>query len=210
MGCAYGRDHVSEEEATIQRGEDSLPLSKQPIEKVLAAFEAAGSGTFFAMPEYTRLKRELGLSKLTALQNELFQQFQRAEGYDRRQLLLLALLLCQGSTESRAKALFTLYGDATGLRLTEAQRMVEDMVTIAVSRTTILVDTTETLKTYLQRLDDRRAQACVDILQVCTAQRDLTSEAEFLTAFEQVEVSQLLTCKGIRTFVSGKAQTKQR
>lgn len=208
MGCAYGRDHASEEEAAIQRGEESLSLSKQPIEKVLAAFEAAGSETFFAMPEYTRLKRELGLSKLTALQNELFQQFQREGGYDRRLLLLLAILLCQGSTESKAKTLFALYGDSGGLRLAEAQRMVEDMVTIAVSRTTILANTTDPLKVYLQRLDGRRAQACLDILQLCTAQRELTSEAEFLTAFEQADTSKLLTCKGIRSFLSGKAQDK--
>ena len=209
MGCAYGRDHVSEEEVTIQKEEDRLSLSKQPIEKVLAAFEAAGSGVYFAMPEYTRLKRELALSRLTALQNELFQQFQREEGYDRNLLLLLAILLSQGSAKAKAKALFDLYKNSEGLRQTDAQRMVEDMVTIAVSRTTILVEVTEILKAYLKRLDDRRTQACSDILKLLTAQRELTSEAEFLTAFDSLETSKLLTCKGIRSFVSGKTQDKQ-
>ncbi len=208
MGCAYGRDHVSEEEVTIQREEDRLSLSKQPIEKVLAAFEAAGSGVYLAMPEYTRLKRELALSRLTALQNELFQQFQREEGYDRNLLLLLAILLSQGSTQAKAKALFDLYKDNEDIRQTDAQRMVEDMVTIAVSRTTILVEMTETLKAYLKRLDDRRTQACSDILKLLTSQRELTSEAEFLTTFDTLETSKLLTCKGIRSFILGKTQDK--
>lgn len=208
MGCAYGRDHVSEEEGAIQREEESLSLSKQPIEKVLAAFEAAGSGVYLAMPEYTRLKRELALSRLTALQNELFQQFQKEEGYDRSLLLLLAILLCTGNPKAKAKAIFDLYKNSEGLRQTDAQRMVEDMVTIAVSRTTILVETTAILKAYLKRLDDRRSQACSDLLKLLTAERELTSESEFLTTFDSMESSKLLTCKGIRSFVSGKMQDK--
>ena len=208
MGCAYGREHESDEELEVQKGEAEIALAKKQVKSVVEAFESVGNSAYLSIPEYTRLMRYLDLSKLTVLQHELFQQFQKPEGYERRTLYVCALLMCQGHAEPKSAALFMLYSEEGRLSRGQMQTMVEEMLTIAISRTTILTTPTDSLKSYLQRLNDRSPRAVSSILQLLTNNRKFTSKSEFIAAFTSNEGRKLLNCKGIRKFIYSKSQEK--
>lgn len=208
MGCAYGRDRLSEEETAIQTAEDALPLTKLTTEEAVKKVIDISPSLYLSTAEFTRLARELELSKLTPRQNELFKQFQKQEGYSKTQIMLLTLLLSQGSAELKSKHLFAIYSERRLLSRRNAETMISDMVQIAVGRTTILVDTTENIKSYLEELNEKSGKASGIMLDLMLGKKAEVTEEQFSSAFQTTDTARLLTCRGLRNFISGKALEK--
>ena len=208
MGCAYGRDRASEEEAAIQAAEDALGVTRLLTEDAIKKVKASSPTSYLSTAEFTRLVRNLDLPNLTPKQNELFKQFQRPDGYSKQMILLLVVLQTQGAAETKAKLLFTAYSQSGQLLRSSAYTMVSDMVQIAVCRTTILVEMTEDLKAYLKKLNEKASKASFNMLDLIMGKKAEVSEEQFLEAFQAPDTARLLTCKGIRNFISGKSSEK--
>ena len=208
MGCAYGRDRVSDEEAAIQAAEDALPITKKTTEEAVKKVQEISPSGYLTTAEFTRLSRELDLSKLTPQQNELFKQFQRPEGYSKRQILLLTLLLSQGPAEVKAKYVFGVYSESSHLPRTVAATLISDLVQLAVGRTTILVEMTDSIKAYIKELNEKTGKASESMLDLMMGKKAEASEVQFVEAFQASDTAKLLTCRGLRNFISGRTSEK--
>ena len=219
MGCSNSRKEEPIEELAIVAQESFLKYSKKHCTRVDFCFRKYSSTPMININQWNEIAIDLKLQLQNTLDSPkieaFYNQFKCEGNMVKAPLLLLGIMLGQGTTLAKAKLIFDIYDTDCEQKLTigTIRSAIRDMVNLSVVHLPVLAMGTSLEKevhAYTDKitdLTDRVEKSIVSAIVGDKEDAEIMKQMDFVVFYTKENNARLLTPTGIRSFAFKLSET---
>mmetsp|Transcript_13677 Transcript_13677/g.25808 ORF Transcript_13677/g.25808 Transcript_13677/m.25808 type:complete len:261 (+) Transcript_13677:91-873(+) len=207
MGLCLSRGDLSEPERAITQKEHDLGFESHRSERLDLVLRKFSHNEQLNDTQFAEAFKLLDLHAASTQSNTNIATFYNSlkvgSFYSLKYLLLVAVLLGEGSSRSKAKVLFEIYDfeNSRKLSLEKVVHLCRDVFEVAVNKLTIVSDTSKPLVSdYIHKLRLNRGNAESSLKKLLIGDHPEVTLEQFIKAFDGEELEHFLKSHGARTY----------